>query len=200
MSKYIWLIDNGHGGEVNGVPQTAGKRSPNWGEGVLIEGTKNREIAKEILKGLKKNCIDCVELTPELADVSLSQRVKRANALAKFPAVLLSVHCDGFPKESAHGFSAYTYHGQSDSDKIAEIICRKALAAGLHLRADDSDGDLDKEANLAVLRDTVIPAVLIENLFMTNKKDYNVLMSKKGVKSLAKITVDAIKEIEKNGI
>ena len=27
-SKYVWILDNGHGGIIDGVYQTAGKRSP----------------------------------------------------------------------------------------------------------------------------------------------------------------------------
>ena len=44
-SKYIWILDNGHGGIINGVYQTAGKRSPIWADGTqLFEGEFNRAI------------------------------------------------------------------------------------------------------------------------------------------------------------
>ena len=40
MSQYTWLLDPGHGGIIDGVYQTAGKRSPKFPDGsVLYEGS-----------------------------------------------------------------------------------------------------------------------------------------------------------------
>ncbi len=197
-SRYIWLIDNGHGGVINGVPQTKGKRSPNWSEGILYEGVINRLITKKVIEMCKKEGIRVVNLVPELKDISLSERVKRS--LKYKNAIYLSIHCDAFGKESANGWSAFTYHGESKSDKVAEILYKHADKAKLKTRKDYSDGDKDKEANFYVLRKTSCPAVLIENLFMTNKKDYNFLMSDKGRGILAKVIFQSIKEIEENGL
>ena len=79
--KKTFLIDSGHGGVINGVPQTAGKRSPDFGDGVLYEGVSNRIIAKKVLELCKAANIAAVELVPELIDVSLGERVRRANKL-----------------------------------------------------------------------------------------------------------------------
>ena len=40
-----------------------------------------------------------------------------------------------------------------------------------------SDGDIDKESQFYVLRKTVCPAVLIENLFFDNRADFELLRS-----------------------
>ena len=32
-SNYLWILDNGHGGIIEGEYQTAGKRSPVWDDG-----------------------------------------------------------------------------------------------------------------------------------------------------------------------
>lgn len=199
--KYLWLLDAGHGGVIDGVPQTAGKRSPEWDKGVLYEGESNRRILSKVCEALDELGI-CYELiTPEVRDISLRTRVNRVNGYAKHvKCIFLSFHSDGFREESANGWSAFTYFGQSDSDKVASIMYKHAKKAKLKLRTDHSDGDPDKEANFMVLRETICPAVLIENLFMTNKKDYNVLMSEKGQNKLAKIAIETIKEIESNGI
>jgi len=50
------IIDNGHGGIVNGEYVTNGKRSPVWDDGTqLFEGVWNRQVAKKIHELCKKN-------------------------------------------------------------------------------------------------------------------------------------------------
>lgn len=46
MSKPTIIIDEGHGGLIQGIYQTEGKRSPNFKElgGVLYEGIFNRAV------------------------------------------------------------------------------------------------------------------------------------------------------------
>jgi N-acetylmuramoyl-L-alanine amidase len=199
MAKdYLFLLDPGHGGVIDGVPQTAGKRSPDWDKGILYEGVSNRDLAKRVKKLCHKNCIRCIILVPEETDISLGERVRRANKYKD--AIFLSIHSDAFNTETANGWSAYTYFGQTQSDKVATILYKYAKKAKLKLREDNSDGDPDKEANFYVLRKTTAPAVLIENLFMTNKKDYATLNDNKGREVLAKVIFETIKEISINGL
>ena len=48
-SKYTWILDNGHGGVIDGVYQTKGKRSPKFENGdVLYEGVFNRRVVKKL--------------------------------------------------------------------------------------------------------------------------------------------------------
>ena len=62
-SKYIWLFDNGHGGIIDGVYQTAGKRSPYWPDGeILYEGEFNRGIVNRLMKLCTDAGIECVNL------------------------------------------------------------------------------------------------------------------------------------------
>ena len=50
-SKYLWILDNGHGGMIDGVYQTPGKRSPVWPDGTqLFEGEFNRAIVDRLMK------------------------------------------------------------------------------------------------------------------------------------------------------
>jgi N-acetylmuramoyl-L-alanine amidase len=198
MSRFTYIIGNGHGGVINGVPQTAGKRSVDFGEGILYEGESNRKIARLVLNELCCLNIKAIELVPELYDISLAERVRRVNRIKN--AIYFSLHSNGFSLESANGWSAYTYYGETKSDKVAEILYKHAKKAKLKLRVDESDGDLDKEAGFYVLKNTYCPAVLVENLFMTNEKNYKFLKSSLGQKKLAKIIVETIKEIEKNGL
>lgn len=201
MSKFIWLLDNGHGGVIDGVPQTAGKRSPDWDKGILYEGVSNRLILAKVKELLDKSCIKNLVVTPEVKDISLAERVRRVNAYNRSKnCILLSFHSDAFTSETANGWSAYTSIGETKSDKVATELYKQAKASKFNLREDNSDGDPDKEADFYILKNTSCPAVLIENFFMTNKKDYDFLMSEKGQDKIAKVIFTAIKNIDKNGL
>lgn len=199
--RYLWLIDEGHGGVINGVPQTAGKRGEDPVTGTYYEGVGNRRLGERLFKKLRDNCINYFDIVPDDRDMTLGERVRIANAknLGR-PCIYLSIHSDGFDKESANGWSAFTYYGQTKSDKVAEILYKYAGEAGLKLRTDFTDGDADKEANFYVLRETAMPAVLVENLFMTNKKDRAFLESEEGQETLVNIIFKTIQEIEQNGL
>ena len=63
-------------------------------------------------------------------------------------------------------------------------------------RSDYSDNDPDKEKNFFVLRKTVMPAVLTENFFMTNREEVDILLSEDGRDKIALGHMNAIKRIE----
>lgn len=197
MSKTKFLIDNGHGGIINGMPQTAGKRSPDFGEGVLYEGVTNRQIAKKIIALCQKEKIDVVELVPELIDVSLGERVRRAN---KFPeAILISLHSNAAADEKAQGWEVFSTVGQNNSDIVAETIygeMKKAFPKA-KFRTDTADGDADKEVDFFIIKKANCRAVLVENFFFTNKDEYKLLMSDEGQNKIAKAIFEAMKKLNK---
>ena len=203
-SKYVWIFDNGHGGIIDGVYQTAGKRSPIWPDGsVLYEGEFNRAIVKRLMALCKSNNIDCVNLVDTEDDVPLSYRTDKANSIAKSsdkPCIYVSIHANGFSEESANGWSVYTSPGETKSDSIATILFEKAAREfkGEYMRKDThSDGDVDKEANFSVLVHTTMPAILSENFFMTNYDNcHKYLMTEEGRDRIAKIHFEMIQQVE----
>ena len=68
------------------------------------------------------------------------------------------------------------------------------------MRMDNRDGDADKESNLWVLRKVVMPSILSENFFMTNREESKLLLSEEGRDRIAKIHYQMIKEVEKTKI
>lgn len=202
-SKYLWIFDNGHGGIIDGIYQTAGKRSPIWEDGTqLFEGEFNRSIVDRLMKLCEDARIDCVNLVDSDLDVSLSDRTTKANEIYRNtdkPCIYVSIHANGFTEESANGWEVYTSNGETKSDEIAEILFYKAQAEfPIHnMRKDTRDGDADKEANFYVLSKTAMPAILSENFFMTNEEECRLLMSEDGRDRIAKIHFEMIKELEK---
>ena len=72
------ILDNGHGYE------TPGKRSPKWPDGTqLFEHEFNRDIVNRVAEQLDEAGIKYVILVPEKNDISLQERVKRANKIWK---------------------------------------------------------------------------------------------------------------------
>lgn len=186
------LISPGHGIE------TKGKRSP---DGSLEEWRFNRELVKKIAEGLDEAGIPYALLDMGNTDVALQGRVARANTFGK-NCLYVSVHGNAAGNGSkwmkARGFSAYTSRGLTASDEICEVFMRKAgeilPGVGATVRKWSSK-KLGWEENFYVLKHTIMPAVLTENLFYDNLEDIEIMKSEAGIEALAKVHVEAIKEI-----
>ena len=187
------LIDNGHGID------TPGKRSP---DGVLREYAWNRLIASRIVDRLLSLGLDAELLVPEETDISLPERCRRVNEwcrqLGKDNVLLISIHCNAAGRGdrwlTARGWCAYTTRGNTRADALATALYTAAQAhlRGHRIRTDYIDGDPDLEAAFYLLRHTICPAVLTENLFMDNPSDCDFLLSKEGQQSLVDLHVDGI--------
>lgn len=178
---------------------TPGKRSPN---GVLRECAYTREIAKLVKEKLEnEHGVKTILLVPEEEDISLGERCRRANkihAQNNCNTILVSIHLNaagnGTQWMSGRGFEAYTYYGYSKADILATCLydaARKYLP-GMKMREDWTDGDCDKEAGYYILKHTIMPAVLTENLFQDNKEDYEFLLSDKGKEAIVDLHVQGI--------
>jgi N-acetylmuramoyl-L-alanine amidase len=188
----IVLLDNGHGGLINGIYQTNGKRK-DWGdEGIIYEGEFNRAIVNGIIEELTRLNIKYVNIAPEYRDVTLETRVRRANKYPKNSCFYLSIHSNA---GGGHGSEIFTSPGDTKSDKIATIFGHEFIKEfpDRRLRTDFSDGDLDKERRFYVLTKTQMPAILTESFFMDNLEEYkNILKTKEGRGKIIKYHVEAI--------
>lgn len=195
--SFIVLVDNGHGRE------TPGKQSPKWNvTDQIFEWAYNRKVAAQVVLQLKAHGIDARLLVPEDCDVSLQERCRRANAIAKTNGtkntLVVSIHLNAFTNPQSRGWEVHTYLGQSISDVYATLFwneARDVIGSDSIMRGDHTDGDPDWDSNFAILRDTICPAVLTENLFMTNMQDCIYLNSMMGFGSIVRIHVEAIKKI-----
>ena len=204
MSVYSYIIDAGHGSIKNGAYTTSGKMFIFPDGFTIYEGVINRGIAKWLKRGLIKEGIDFSVVYHEIEDTSLVSRVNLANSiyLKDKRAIYLSIHSNSSAAPNiglGKGFEIFTYFGQSNSDKVADIFgtTYKKFFPEFPFRAETSDGDLDKEANLYVLRETKCPALLVENLFFDNREEAEYLASEKGQQTIANCLLACIKEMER---
>ena len=189
------LIDNGHGIE------TPGKRSP---DGLFREYLYNREIARRIVSELTDCGYDAQLLVPEQSDIPLKERCRRENAisdaLGRQNVILVSIHVNAAASDgkwhNATGWSAYTSSGNTRADLLATSLYTAAAKylPTFPLRTDYSDGDPDIESGFYILRHTLCPAVLTENLFMDRQLDVRFLQSSTGKEAITMLHVEGIRE------
>lgn len=192
-SRFVILIDNGHGYD------TKGKRSPE--DGYILEYKYVREIASAVHRQLVSLGYDARLLVPESNDISLTERARRANVVCakecSTNVILISIHCNAAGNGqwmNARGWSAYTSKGVTRADAVANALYAEAERqfAGLKIRKDMSDGDPDWEEGFYILKKTVCPAVLTENFFMDNKEDVAYMMSSEGRAAIIATHVNGI--------
>lgn len=190
------IIDNGHGGVINGVYQTLGKRSPNWEQGVLYEGAANRWIAAKVMQKLDYDKLPYYHVSPEHEDISLTVRANRANKIyASNPNVYgVSIH---FNAGRGTGWEIFTSPGETMSDHIANVFIEE-FEEDFPLRArlgGTKALEKDKEANFSILRRTHCPFILLELGFMDNPDDYKKLWDPQFQDLCAEKIVRSMKEV-----
>lgn len=198
MKNLHILLDNGHGNN------TVGKRSPKLKDGrQLLEYQWAREVVRLIAGMLEAEGITYSIITPEEWDVTLGERCRRANAIAKqseVPTVFLSVHCNAAGCggwKDAYGWCAFTSRGETKADRLATCLYDAAaeiFPKDKRLRRDFSDGDADQEAGFFVLKHTSMPAVLTENFFMDCRKECEWLLTDEAKELCARVHVEGIKK------
>lgn len=189
------IIDNGHG------IYTAGKCSP---DGKLREWKWTRDVAVRLQKLLEARGFDVELLVPEASDVPLRDRVRRATAIGKKAGgqsrcLLISLHVNAAGSggwHTASGWSVYVCGNASlRSRQFANTLARHAKEKGLKVRR-QTPGRGYWVQSLAIVRDTLCPVVLSENLFMDNEEECRWLLSEEGKDTIALLHADAVSEFE----
>ena len=208
MSRYTYLLDPGHGGMVDGEYVTSGKRSPEWDDKtfpdgtpyVLYEGVHNRTNLNNVLDALKALGIDAEDIVDSQNDVSLTTRINKVNAdSAAKPCVLISIHSNAYGSgwTDPDGIRIYIYDGNvSDATRTMQDIFKTKINATMS----GITTTVNKADNLAMVRDTSCPAILIEGGFHSNKAEAKLMISEEWTTPYAQGIVNAIQYIEENGL
>lgn len=162
------VLDDGHGD--NGV--TPGKRTPKFEDGTFMyENTFNKNVVKYLNEELKRCGFSTILSAPTDADTPLATRVKIANN-AKAD-LFVSVHANANTGKWGDWGGTETFvHPTGESKRIGTII-HKHLMQGTPLR----DRGVKDGSGLYVIRNTSMPAVLVECAFMDNKEEAKLLLS-----------------------
>jgi N-acetylmuramoyl-L-alanine amidase len=151
-------LDCGHGGTDSGA----------IGNG-LHEADLTLEIAQGIANKLKLyENIDVKMSRTTDKTVSLRQRTDEANAWGA--DYFLSIHINSATDAAANGYEDYIYNGPVSAKTVAyqnvmhDEIVNAIKGYGVNIRG-------KRKANFHVLRESHMPALLTENLFIVNKSD-----------------------------
>jgi N-acetylmuramoyl-L-alanine amidase len=159
MKKII--VDAGHG------PNTPGKRSP---DGTLREFVFNEAVAINLKKLFSDQGFTVIFPHDNTRDVALSERISLANKMKVDAFVSIHANAYGTTWNEAHGIETYTCLLPNKTS----LIMAEYVQQSLLLRTGRKNRGL-KKGNFAVLRETKMPAILVECGFMTNKVESNLL-------------------------
>lgn len=167
ISKIVVAIDDGHG------ENTPGKRSPDG----YKENWFNRAVKKELCKLLDARGIKWIDIAEGDLDMPLMERVRLANSMKA--TIFISIHFNTMGdtwREGEGGIETYYY---KTGHELAKIL-HKALMKGTRLK----DRGV-KFGDFAVLRETSMPAALVELGFMDVKKEEALMKSPTYIKECA---------------
>lgn len=202
--KLIVYLDAGHGGtDATGKYTTAPSKMYKHDTGVFHDGTtfyegvSNRIFAALVTTALEARGFEVVPCYDAVADTSLTRRVTIANrhlnrAYRKdrnTAGLFISLHSDAF-RRTARGFTCFSAENARTSALVATAIT-DALKAAL-VPAFGVTARSPKQKNFSVLRNTVMPAVLVENLFFDNLQDATLLMRQDYQKAFPLAFADAV--------
>ncbi len=172
------MIDAGHG------PETAGKRSP---DGLLREFKFNNAVAYLIQQYLNEDGLTVYFSHNELKDIPLVERTKYANQMKVDAFISIHANAYGTDWNQANGIETYAYLTASkESLALASLIQQSMISA-----CNRTNRGV-KKADFAVLRETKMPAVLVECGFMTNRAEATLLLNKAYRQQCAKAIAFAI--------
>lgn len=197
MTK-LFLLSPGHG------KNTPGKRSPDES---ILEWEFNRRLVDRIVYYCDQMNIPYVVLDYEENDVPLSQRTAKANKYGK-NTCYISVHGNAAGNGkwmNARGWCIFTSKGFTKADPIANIFIQEAEKLLPQIcckvrKYSQKVYEQDYEENFYVLRNTIMPAILTENLFYDDKEDNAVMRSDEGIDILARIHANAMKRVLDEGL
>ena len=188
----IVCVDPGHGTR----EFTKGKCSP---DRIYFEGEWARQMAIHVMDGLRELGFDRRIIVPEREDIPLRERCRRANAvMAANPGkqvVYLSLHTNAAPGGGWSDASGLCVYVSRKASEASRILARNIYDAGdsMGLRGNRNvPEERFWRANYTVITETLMPAVLTESLFHTNRWDVAFLLSENGQETIASMHVAGI--------
>jgi len=173
--RKLVVLDAGHGAKDSGAVGTTGKYEKAFNLAVVLK-------AAALLK--KEKNIDVVLTRSDDTFLELKERVAIANNLNA--DLFLSVHANSGSSSSASGTE--TYYQREASKAFAKVMHKYLVpATGL------SDRGV-RYGNFHVIRETKMPAVLLEVGYLSNKGDEALLFTEALQNRVAAAMVSAIKE------
>ena len=188
LENKVIVIDPGHGGNDAGAIGPSG----------VMEKTVTLKVALELEKLLLAEGAEVI--MTRRTDVEVAPKGRHATDIEELKSrceiandaeadIFLSIHADSFTNPAARGTTCYYFgEGGEESKKLADNI-QPALLEQIKT---PSRGV--KPCNFYVVRNTDMPAILIELAFISNPQEESLLNSKEGVEKAAQGILDGIED------
>jgi N-acetylmuramoyl-L-alanine amidase len=161
LSGWLIAVDAGHGGHDKGA------WFPDHG---LVEKDINLEVAHTLARLLVAEGAAVILIRSDDSFVGLGERAQRANSVAA--RMFVSIHVNRYPQDpSCCGAQVFYRQGSSAGQTLAAHIQEELHGLDAENRRQAIPGDYK------VLRDSIMPAVLVEIGFATNARDRALLMN-----------------------
>ena len=171
-------VDPGHGGDDNGAQ---------WGD--AHEDDINLAVAYLLRSELEKSGFEVVMTRERDVYVSLADRCRIANNSKA--DLFVSIHCDAWHDVTVKGISTHVYLGANEfSHRVGDAILETLL-----IMFPEHVNRGVKMSNFYVLRNTIMPAVLIECEFLSNPATRAFLKEPENQLSIAQAIVAGIRWI-----
>ena len=163
-----WYLDFGHGGKDPGA--------------IGPTNLKESDVALKIGMIIKENLENALEkvITTRENDkyYSLDYRTKKANS--ENSDYFISIHLNSATNSSAKGCEVWLYNENSKLKNLANNLCNN-----LSTKMDTPNRGVKYSKNLSVLKNTKMPALLIEIDFISNKEVEKSLRNDNHLKNIA---------------
>jgi N-acetylmuramoyl-L-alanine amidase len=180
----VIVLDAGHGGEDFGTHSLG---TPKYQEKYLNISTTL--IVKKFLEQFGHKVIMTRD---DDRFISLEKRAAFANE--QNPQLFVSIHYNSAPSKEAEGIEVFFYNSDSNKSRThqSKVLARAVLDKVLKNTQAKSRGV--KHGNFAVIRETTMPAILIEGGFLSNVSEMEKLKSPAYLKSIALGIAQGIQE------
>jgi N-acetylmuramoyl-L-alanine amidase len=179
------IVDPGHGGKSTGCHTVVNGK-------YIYEKELTLSIAKKLYADLQQDNVTAFMTRTDDTFVSLDARPAMENE--KNADLFVSIHIDDCPgNNSASGTSVYYHMQDPNSHALARCISAAiAKTSGLPRRGALSDGVL-YHSGLAVLRGSVVPAVLVEVGYINNAYDRSKILNDSFQSTVAQAICDGLR-------
>ncbi|MGM9988140.1 MAG: N-acetylmuramoyl-L-alanine amidase [Bacillaceae bacterium] len=181
MSKDVLVfLDPGHGGSDSGAVGRLNGQT-------YYEKDINLAVVKYAEAYLQAN-YDVTEseiIKSRIGDEDKSLSHRTTNANSRNAKIFISVHSNSYLSSSANGFESYRYPASDAANKkLQHVVHTKVFGVCKKFGITKARGQ--KEQNLYVLRETKMPAVLIELGFVSNPNELAILLNTNFQKEVGK--------------
>jgi N-acetylmuramoyl-L-alanine amidase len=175
VRNHLVILDPGHGGQDVGTQSISKPR--------YQEKSLNLVTAQFVRNYLQQFGYQVLMTREEDVFISLEKRAQMANQ--RCPSLFVSLHYNSAPSAEAKGIEVFFYDSKKEKERTLQSkhLAHSVLKHMLKHTKAKSRGV--KQGNFLVIRETVMPAILVEGGFVTNEEELNHLKDPQYLKKLA---------------